>query len=174
MCGGAVSLGLPFCGRCGSVALAAYRAVVSHRFGVLWSRRYRSIGAVLLACPPSSGLPGIVLASSRRHAVGGWGIGSSSLAPLVRYGERGAWNGRCLRRWMGFSCPLDAVSSCLFSHQWASCCLLRCRVSLSSDRSRPMPYRLAWSAAWKNGGGACLLRGDVVVILPLPAACPIP
>lgn len=178
MCGGAVSLGLPFCGRCGSVVLAAYRAVGSHRFGVLWSRRYRSLGAVLLACPPSSGLPGIVLASSRRHAVGGWGIGSSSLALLVRYGERGAWSGRCLLRWAGHF----RVRSMWYHHASFLIGWRRAACFVVVFPYRPIVLvqcRIAWRGRLLGktageGRVACLLRGDVVVISPLPLLAPFP
>lgn len=57
----------------------------SHRFPVsllLSSGRF--------ALPVASGLSCVVLAAHCRYAVGGEGIISSSLAPLVRYEERGA------------------------------------------------------------------------------------
>ena len=74
--------------------------------------------------PVASVLPCVVLAPPRRHAVGGEVVGSSLLAPLVRYGGRGV--GRCLvlAAWGGpFSCPHDVVSSRVRYRRWA-CCLL--------------------------------------------------
>lgn len=71
---GAVRLSFPFIGLCRLIAFP--------------SRCYcPRVGS---SRPSSSGLSGIVLASSRRHTVGGEGVVSSPLAPLVRYGERGA------------------------------------------------------------------------------------
>lgn len=105
--GGAVFSACRFAVGVDAVVLAVYRAVSSHRFPVsllLPSGRF--------ALPVASGLSCVVLASPCRHAVGGDGGVSSPLAPLVRYGERGAGSGRCLRRGgMVFSCPHGVVSS---------------------------------------------------------------
>lgn len=135
---------LPFCGRCrfGCPFRLSGCCVSSSRPSCRYCLR------ASLPCLSSS-IPYIVLASSRRHAVGGEVVGSSPLAPLVRYGKRGAGNGRCLLREAGRSHVRMAwYHSAPFSPV-VSCCLLRCR---GDDRavSFLMSYRLAWSAAWKT------------------------
>lgn len=174
MVGGAVSLCLPFCGRCGSVILSVYRAVASRRFARLvaiisWP--------ACLACRPRSSRVSCLLLS-RRHAVGGDDVGSSLLAPFVRYGERGAWSGRCLRRWAGHF----RVRSMWYHHasfiiggRRAACfvvvfpyrpiVLVQCRIVWRG--------RLLGKTAGE-GRVACLLRGDVIVISPLPLLTPFP
>lgn len=101
---------LPFCGRCrcgrpfrlSGCVVSSLSRLVAIVLGVgspcspvvLWS-------LVCRAC--------FALSSCRRRC--GEGIISLFLAPLVRYGERGAGSGRCLRRGMVSSCPHGMLSS---------------------------------------------------------------
>lgn len=138
-----------FAGRCGSVVLAAYRLAVSHHFHVsllLPSGRF----ALPARRPPvfrASCLP-----RPRCHAVGGEVIGSSPLAPFVRYGERGAvgacacdggWCYRVRSMWyhLGFVIAVGRAA-CLF-------------VVVSSRPIVLVQCRIAWRGRLleKNGGG---------------------
>ena len=111
MYGGAFFFCLPFCGRCqcGRPCRLSGCGVSSFRSSLVSSLSFPRSGSPCL--PVASVLLCVVLAPPRRHAVGGEGIISSSLALLVRYGERGAGSGRGLRRVMALSCPLDVVLS---------------------------------------------------------------
>lgn len=109
------------------------------------SRRY--CPRVGLLCPSSSvvyrACPVLVV-----MLVGGDGIGSLLLAPLVRYGERGAWVavGACGGGWRShvrMACYHPAPFS-LGVWGCAACSLI---CLFLPARSRPMPYSLTWSVA---------------------------
>lgn len=162
--------------RCGRSCRLSGCGVSSFRSSLVSSLSFPRSGSPCL--PVASVLPCVVLAPPRRHAVGGEGIISSSLALLVRYGERGAGSGRGLLRWAGHF----RVRSMWYHH--ASFLIGGRRVACFVVVFPYHPivlvqYRIAWRGRLlgKTAGEglvACLLRGDVVVISPLPLLGPSP
>ena len=166
--GGAFSC-LSFCGRCGSVVLAAYRAVAASRRSPV--SVLSLIGSVRLARRPR-GYRVSCLPPPCRHAVGGEGVISSSLALLSRYGGRGDGSGRVgacgvgLRFHVRLMCYHPAP---VFVGSVG--CLLRRRVPISSSsrsscriaaRFASLRYspRLAtrWAGRWLLSPARCLCR----------------